>query len=202
MKRTLASAALVLAMISPGLILAPPALAHSDLVSSDPADGAVLDAPPTLVSFTFNEDLMPDFVRLIGTDPNGVSGDLPVSSVQGPTVTVDWPAEAPGGTWTVSYRVVSQDGHPIDGGITFTYAAASPSPSSSSAAPTSQAPTSASPTTAEPTSAAPTSAAPSPTTSAAASTGGTSNTGLIAALTVGVIVIIGIVIALVARRRA
>ncbi len=195
MKRTLAAGILALAALIGGTAVAPVAQAHSELISTDPADGAVLDAPPTTVSFTFNETLMPDFVRFVGTDPSGQTGDLPVSSVEGPTATIDWPATAPAGEWRVSYRVVSQDGHPIEGGITFTYAGASPTP-----APTSAAPTSAEPTSAAPTSAAPTTAAPSPSTSPAAdSTSGTSGL-LIAGLAVGAI-IIGVVLALVARRR-
>jgi methionine-rich copper-binding protein CopC len=191
-KRTLAAAALAVAMITPGALLAPAALAHSELVSTDPADGATLDAPPTTVSFTFNEALMPDFVRFVGTDPSGQTGDLPVTSVEGPTASIDWPAGAPAGEWTVSYRVVSQDGHPVEGGITFSYAAASTSPTPTSPAPTSTAPTS--PT--------PTSVAPSPSTSPAADTTGGGSGLLIAGLAVGVIVIVGVVIALVARRRA
>jgi len=196
-KRTLGLLAAAVLIASGAL--APAALAHSELVSSDPADGAILDAPPTTVSFTFNEPLMPDFVRIIGTNPEGVTGDLPVSSVEGPTARVDWPAGAQGGTWQVSYRVVSQDGHPIEGGITFSYAGPSPSPTG--ALPTSAAPTSAAPTSAAPTSAAPTSAAPSPSTSPAADTSGGTSGLLIAGLAVGVIVIVGVVIALVARRR-
>lgn len=198
MKRTLAAGALALALLAPGAMLAPAALAHSELVSSDPADGAVLEAPPKSVSFTFNEPLMPDFVRFIGTDPSGQTGDLPVSSVEGPTATINWPAEAPGGEWTVNYRVVSQDGHPIEGGITFAYAAASPTPTptSSSASPT-PAPTTSS---AQP-SPAPTSAIPSPAMSPAADSE-TGPSGLvIAGIAVGLIVIVGIAIALVARRR-
>ena len=200
MKRALTVGLLALVALGASAAIVPTAHAHSELVSSDPADGATLDAPPETVSFTFNEPLLPDFVRFIATDPSGQTGDVPVASVDGPTATIDWPQAAPGGEWTVSYRVVSQDGHPVEGGITFTYAAASPSPAppSSSAAPTSQAPT-----TAAPTSAAPTSAQPSPEISPAAdtSTGG-SSTLLIAGLAVGAIVIIGVAVALVARRRA
>lgn len=195
MKRILTAGAVALALLTPGALLAPTALAHSELVSSDPADGATLDSPPTTVSFTFSEPLMPDFVRIIGTNPEGVTGDLPVSSVEGPTATVDWPAGAQGGTWQVSYRVVSQDGHPIEGGITFTYDGPSPSP-------TGALPTSAAPTSTAPTSAAPTSAAPSPSTSPAADSSGGSSGLLIAGLAVGAIVIVGVLIALVARRRA
>ena len=202
MKRTLAAGILALAVLGPGLMMAPSALAHSDLVSSDPADGAVLATPPATVSFTFNEDLLPDFVRFIATDPSGQTGDLPVSAVEGPTATMDWPAGAPAGEWTVSYRVVSQDGHPIEGGITFAYDAPAPSPSSTTASPTAS-PTSAGPSTAEPTSAEPTSPAPSPTISPAADT---SSGGLGAWAIVGIVLVLlagaGIVAALLVRRRA
>ena len=193
MKRILTAGLLAATLLGGAAALAPSAAAHSELVSSDPADGASLDAPPTTVSFTFNEPLLPDFVRFIATDPAGETGDLPVSAVEGPTATIDWPAGAPGGEWTVQYRVVSQDGHPIEGGITFTYAAASPTASPSSPSP--------SPTSAAPTSATPTSAAPSPSTSPAADTSDGTSGVLIASLAVGAIVIIGVVVALVARRR-
>lgn len=197
MKRTLAAGIMAVIALLGAAAVAAPAQAHSELVSTDPADGAVLEAPPTTVSFTFNEALMPDFVRFIGTDPSGNTGDLPVSSVEGPTATIAWPASAPGGEWTVSYRVVSQDGHPVEGGITFSYAGASPT-----ASPTSAAPTSAAPTSAAPTSPAPTTAVPSPSTSPAADSSPGQSGLLIAGLAVGLIVIAGVVIALVARRRA
>ncbi len=198
MKRALTSGILALALLGFGTALAPVAHAHSELVSSDPADGATLDAPPASVSFTFNEDLLPDFVRLIATDPAGATGDLAVTAVEGPTVTADWPADAAGGEWTVSYRVVSQDGHPIEGGITFSYAA--PAPTSPAPAPTSAAPTTAAPTSAS-SSPQPTTAAPSPSVSPAADSGGSPSGLVIAGLAVGVVVIAAVVIALVARRR-
>ena len=198
MKRILLAVGFAAAMLAGNAAVAPLASAHSELVSSDPADGARLDAPPTVVSFTFNEPLLPDFVRFIVTDPSGQTGDLPVSSVEGPTATITWPAEAPGGEWTVNYRVVSQDGHPIEGGITFAYAAASPTPTPTSS--------SGSPTPAPATSSAqpspnPTSAVPSPATSPAADSGAGSSGLLIAGIAVGLIVVVGIVVALVARRR-
>ena len=180
MKRLIVPAVLALVVLH-----APLARAHSELVSSDPADGASLDRPPTTVSLTFNEALMPDFVRLIGTDPAGRTGDLPVSSVEGPTTTITWPASAPAGTWTVGYRVVSQDGHPIEGAITFTYAAGSPG------------------TSAPPSSPSPATPSPPATSSPAASPASAEDSGpwLIAGIAVAIIVLAGIALALVARRR-
>ena len=194
----LATTVVAFAAILGGAVLVSPAQAHSELVSTSPEDGAILDAPPTTVSFTFNEDLLPDFVRFIATDPSGQTGDVPVSSVEGPTATIAWPADAPGGQWTVSYRVVSQDGHPIEGGITFSYDG--PAPTSSGPLPTSASPD---PTTAAPTSAEPTSATPSPSVSPAADTSSGGLSGwAIAGLAVAVIAVVGVVLALVVRRRA
>lgn len=194
----LATAMVASAAVLGGAALASPAQAHSELVSTNPEDGARLDAPPTTVSFTFNEDLLPDFVRFIATDPSGQTGDLPASSVEGSTATIAWPADAPGGEWTVSYRVVSQDGHPVEGGITFSYAGATPTSSAPQPSSASPAPTSAMPTSAMPTSAAPN---PSMSPAAEASSGGLPG-WIIAGIAIAVIAAVGVVLALVVRRRA
>lgn len=197
MKRFLVAAVLASTMFGAAAVLAPGALAHSELVSSDPADGAVLEAPPTTVTFTFNEDLLPDFVRLIATGPSGNTGDLIVNSVEGPSARADWPAGAEAGEWTVSYRVVSLDGHPIEGGITFAYvdpAPTSPSPEPTSALPT---PEPISESTSAPTPIASPTASPASDTSSA----GPSLLG-IAAIVVVILGAVGVVIALLARRRS
>jgi methionine-rich copper-binding protein CopC len=107
-----------------------PAMAHSDLASSDPADGAVLATAPEVVRFTFNERLLPQGNAITLTD---VAADARIevakASVDGDTVSVPFPAGAPAGQYRAAYRVVSADGHPIAGSITFTVGAgASPTP--------------------------------------------------------------------------
>lgn len=192
MKRLIAVVGmLLLVVLSAGV-----AQAHSELVSTTPEDGQVLDAPPTELTFTFNEDLLPDFVNVVATDPGGQVVELAVSGVSGPTATVAWPAQAPGGEWRVDYRVVSQDGHPVEGSIAFAYAATSPTPSPTSAAP-SPAPTTSS---AEP-APEPTSAQPSPSVTPASESSGLSSGWLIAIIAVVAIVVIA-VIGLLARRRS
>lgn len=174
------------------------ARAHSELVSTIPEDGQVLDAPPTEVTFTFNEDLMPDFVNFVATDSAGVVTELRVTGVSGPTATIAWPADAPGGDWRVDYRVVSQDGHPVEGAISFAYAAASPSPSpsSSSAAP-SPSTSSAAPAPS------PTSVQPSPSVSPAADTESSGlSTGWIIAIVGVIALIIIVIVGLLTRRRS
>jgi methionine-rich copper-binding protein CopC len=117
-----------------------PAAAHSDLASSDPEDGAVLAQPPTSVAFTFNESLLPQGNAITLTDTaSGQRLTVAAADVDGDTVSVPWPQAAPAGQYRAAYRVVSADGHPIAGSITFTVqagASASPDPSASASAPT------------------------------------------------------------------
>ncbi len=115
----------------------PAASAHSQLVSTSPVDGAVLDSAPGLVSFTFDEPL------LAGTDTisiNDDQGNVIVSvdaTVEGSTISAPWPVGTGPGDFQIAYRVVSDDGHPVTGAIMVTIAAAS---SQQSAQPSASAP--------------------------------------------------------------
>lgn len=129
--------ALVVAAFAAVLLGALPAAAHTELASSDPADGAQLDAVPDTITLTFGEDLQGPTAKvgvLIG-DNNPIQVDAPVS---GPTVTIDTKsgpladviAKSSAGKWAIGYQVVGQDGHPIDGTLTFTVAESTSSESS------------------------------------------------------------------------
>ena len=176
--------------------------AHAELESSDPADGAVLEQAPTQVTFTFGEPLMPDFVNFVATDEQGNTIELRVTGVDGSTAIVAWPEKAPAGTWKVDYRVVSQDGHPVNGGIRFAYAggSASPTPAPSTSAPApspSQTPTTPEAPTSGPTSSSPNTPQPTlePTATSANST---------LPIIIGGVVVLGAIAAailLVVRRR-
>jgi methionine-rich copper-binding protein CopC len=98
-----------------------PAQAHTDLIEAAPADGSELEAAPANVVFTFNEELLEATVRVSITDESGAVVAQDVAESAGSVVTVPWPTELPVGTYSVSYRVVSGDGHPVTGEITFTY---------------------------------------------------------------------------------
>ena len=118
-----------------------PADAHSRLVSSDPVDGAILDAPPAAVSFTFDEPLLPGTDTISVNDDRGnVISSISVEPV-GSTISMPWPQQASTGMFQVAYRAVSGDGHPVSGAImvTITGAAAggTPSPGPASASPSS-----------------------------------------------------------------
>lgn len=121
------------------LLTAPTALAHSALLGSSPADGDRLAAPPDRIVLRFSDPLVPRFVRvalLVGE--RAAPADL---AVHGNRVLLRAPAAPPladrATRWVVRYRVVSRDGHPIGGRISFRVSAgASPSPGSRSASPT------------------------------------------------------------------
>lgn len=97
------------------------AAAHTALASSDPSQGARVTAPLNDVVLTFTEDINPAFANIV---VNGADGRNRVSAspqVEGPRLTA--PVDRPGdGVYTVGYRVISADGHPISGSYTFTIA--------------------------------------------------------------------------------
>jgi copper transport protein len=100
------------------LTLASPASAHATLVSSDPADGARLDQAPDVVSLTFNEGVSADVGGLRVFAPDGERVDRGAVRVAGGVVAVNV-ADGGDGTYVVTYRVTSADGHPVRGGLVF-----------------------------------------------------------------------------------
>ncbi len=118
-----------------------PALAHADLISSDPTDGAVVAKAPETVMLTFNEAVRLTSQTITVYD---AAGDAVVSesSASGSVVRIELPAASAlaEGTYTVGWNVLSGDGHPIAGSLTFSIGAPSasvtapPPPAKSSAA--------------------------------------------------------------------
>lgn len=108
----------VAATLLPGLVLSP-AAAHAALLSSTPADGAVLATAPPAVEFVYNEDINPAFAQVVVRDSSGATVSSQAPQVQGPVVRSTLPATLREGFVTAAYRVTSKDGHPIAGQITF-----------------------------------------------------------------------------------
>ena len=115
--RRVALAATLAVLLS--LLFASPAAAHAELVSTTPANGAQLTRPPTEVQMTFTEsvNLLHDGIRLI--DGLGAVVATPDPTVERSTVIWPMPASLPEGTYIVTFRVVSADGHPISGAFSF-----------------------------------------------------------------------------------
>ena len=96
------------------------AAAHSQLLSTIPADGATLNEPPQSVVLTFDEALIPEVESISINDAAGNVVASPTVEPVGSTLTVPWPVGLPDGVYQVAYRVVSGDGHPVIGAISFT----------------------------------------------------------------------------------
>jgi copper resistance protein C len=113
-------------------ISASAAAAHVVLQSSSPAAGANLQAAPSTVTITFDDELDPDLSNFSVTGPGtasvgGGSVDLTIADrnvMTGP-VTITEP-----GVYTVTYNVAGVDGHQLVGSFGFGYrtALAIPSP--------------------------------------------------------------------------
>jgi copper transport protein len=93
------------------------ASAHASLVFADPRDGTVLAQAPRTVQLRFNESVTAGAVNLI--DASGKSRTDTVIDASDEAINVALPADLPKGTQIVSYRVISADGHPVAGSITF-----------------------------------------------------------------------------------
>ncbi|MEU8163343.1 copper resistance CopC family protein [Micromonospora parva] len=121
--------AAVLAVLVAVLIPAGPAWAHNSLRAATPARDATLSSAPTEVTLEFMRRLDPTFTTIVLTD--AAKRKLPTGEpvVTGATSTVRVTDTLPNGTYTVAYRVVSVDGHPVQGSYPFTVA----DPSSSAA---------------------------------------------------------------------
>lgn len=93
------------------------AVAHSQVVDADPADGSRVSMLPRHMRVTFDE--APTAVDVALQVPGGRSHPV-ASSIDGLTVVVDLPTTGPRGTYRVALRVVSDDGHPVVRVLRFT----------------------------------------------------------------------------------
>ena len=102
--------------------LAPAAGAHATLERTYPARGAVLETPPKEVALGFDEPVEAAFGALRVFDGRGKqvkTGPLRRPGDKSSELAVSLPASLPQGAYTATYWVVSADGHPVSGGLTF-----------------------------------------------------------------------------------
>ncbi len=100
---------------------AAPAWAHSRLQRTNPADAATVTAPITEVVLTFNERVHGDFTTVVVTGPRAKSYS------NGHVQVIDDDVHQPvyalhSGAYTVAWRAISADGHPVEGQFHFTVA--------------------------------------------------------------------------------
>jgi methionine-rich copper-binding protein CopC len=106
------------------VLLASPAAAHAVLVSVSPVDRSTLTKAPSQVVLTFDENIRTPS-KIVVDGPGGGRVDHGGTSVVDNKVSVSVDLRAVPkyvGRYTVAYRVVSADGHPVAGTTTFRYA--------------------------------------------------------------------------------
>jgi copper resistance protein C len=104
--------------------LAGPAAAHDAAESSTPADGASVAVPPEQVSVTLNKNPLGIGAAFSVKDAAGTEwAEGPVDIVDN-VASQKLRAGGPAGEYTVVWRVVSSDSHPIEGTFAFTAASA------------------------------------------------------------------------------
>ncbi|MFH9013012.1 copper resistance CopC/CopD family protein [Streptomyces sp. NPDC017943] len=99
-----------------------PASAHAALGGTDPDDGSVVQRAPRHVTLTFTESvgLLDDSFRVFGPDQHRVhTGEPTHADGRSETARVSLPAGLAQGTYTVAWRVVSADSHPVSGAFSF-----------------------------------------------------------------------------------
>jgi len=95
-----------------------PALhAHASLVASKPDSGTILAQSPRTASLSFNESVSPLLMTLIR--PDGSSEELGDVLMQDQRLELALPPMETEGTYGLSWRVISADGHPVGGTLTF-----------------------------------------------------------------------------------
>ena len=99
------------------LCMAAVAHAHASLHVSDPRDGSVVARPPASIKLYFSEPVSP--TRLAITMPDGRSAALDRFTASGHVVEIEPPEGLANGSYLLSWRVVSDDGHPVGGTIAF-----------------------------------------------------------------------------------
>jgi copper transport protein len=117
---TVALLALAVAALSVSLISPTVADAHAVLEDSRPSRGAALEQAPSHVSLEFDEPVESSFGALRVFDASGERVDSgEVLRPSGEVVAVRLERRLADGPYTVTYRVVSADSHPVSGGYVF-----------------------------------------------------------------------------------
>lgn len=101
------------------LAFASPAFAHSEQISTDPVDGAIINQLPENFVVTYNEDLIADgtfAVLVFENSPTDLTAEVIANQVF-----ISIPADLAAGDYAVQYKTVAADGHPQEGVINFSY---------------------------------------------------------------------------------
>ncbi|WP_422934738.1 copper resistance CopC family protein [Sinomonas sp. P47F7] len=119
-----ATAGALLALAVATLLPAAAAQAHDVLESTNPANGSTVASVPAAVVLTFDHTPIAIGTKITVKDSSGADEAAGDATVVDNQVTQALKPGAPAGHYTVVWRVVSSDSHPIEGTFTFTAGAA------------------------------------------------------------------------------
>jgi len=99
------------------------AFAHAEIAKTSPVKNAILTQPPKSVWIEFGESLLTldtkEVNTLTVTNSKGKRVDKPPTIVSGARATTKILGVLKKGKYFVTYRVVSEDGHPVKGSYYF-----------------------------------------------------------------------------------
>ena len=117
------------AAILVALVLVPAAGAHARLITTEPANDAVLEQSPRFVLLRFDEQVETAFGAIRVYDPRARRVETgKVEQPSGKEARIELAPRLARGTYTATWRVVSVDGHPISGAFVFHVGAPSANP--------------------------------------------------------------------------
>jgi len=110
-------------ILSHGVFLIPGASAHAEIAKTNPTKNAILAQPPKSVWIEFGESLLTLDTKVVNTltvtNSKGKRVDKPPTIVSGARATTKILGALKKGKYLVTYRVVSEDGHPVKGSYYF-----------------------------------------------------------------------------------
>lgn len=110
-------------ILSHGVFLIPGASAHAEIAKTNPTKNAILTQPPKSVWIEFGESLLTLDTKVVNTltvtNSKGKRVDKSPTIVSGARATTKILGALKKGKYLVTYRVVSEDGHPVKGSYYF-----------------------------------------------------------------------------------
>lgn len=103
-----------------------PATAHTSLKASSPEDGGQIDVAPSGLVLEFTGPIVPFGYRVAVRGPDGRAYEAGAPLAGRTTLTQPLKPLGPRGEYRVTFRVVSDDGHPLVSGIRFTLTRSGP----------------------------------------------------------------------------
>ncbi len=105
------------------ILSAPTSFAHGEIVTSYPLRDSTSSPTPTQVWIEFDGELQLIDGEVVNTlkvtDPTGLVVSAEEAIIEGSRISSQISDQSVGGVFTVEYRIVSEDGHPVEGSYTF-----------------------------------------------------------------------------------